>query len=202
MSLSLEFEILRSCLPSGKIWEGKYIEQSYLYRLFNIYAGEFNKVNISLKEYTAELDIWGVTIKTIEFWESLVGIPDDIFSKKIELLTIDQRRNNVATKLFGLKISSKTELRILLEKIFPELIGSGWQIINASSYSIPYTVPFLITGRNAKKTLIIALPSVLQGESIPYTVPFTVGGNSIGSNIASIVKSLIPFNRNCVVLYF
>jgi hypothetical protein len=202
MSLSLEFEILRSCLPSGKIWEGKYKEEYYLYKLFNVFAGEFNKVSTSLREYNTEVDIWGVSIKTIEFWENLVGIPDDIFPKKTNLLTIEQRRNNVAIKLFGLKISSKTELRILLEKIFPELIGSGWQIINASSYSIPYTMPFLITGRNAKKTLIIALPLALQGESIPYTVPFTVGGSSVGSIIENIVKSLTPFNRNCVVKYF
>jgi hypothetical protein len=207
--IETEQKILLSCFPNsirGGIWNHKNIENSNLRNFLLSFTLTLNNITDYLKLKVIDLSLFNCSIDSIVLWENLCGIPDVLFFKDPKMLTLEERITQVAIKLFGLKISTKKEWVIILKKLFKELQDKEVYIYNANQMlKLPTALPFpLLSPIKAKNTIIVKIPESLIGSAsllnVSTLLPFKLGEESVKSKIEAVIRYLIPFNKDVIVI--
>jgi len=128
----------------------------------------------------------------LSLWESSVGIPDNIF-KKTEGLTIEERRNQILTKLRSLGVLTIDDMKALAD-----LLGLNVAIKTGKEAAYPpYDVPFIPIGENEEFILIISSEDFSDAGNPPYDVPFTPSGSE--SLLIDLFNAIKPANTLLIV---
>lgn len=175
---------LAQYLPSGI--NAKVNVGSNLYKLLEGLGGELTRIDELFEDTFKQFNI--LTCDNVEYmslWESLVGLPDDVFPQT-DNLTIDKRREQVLLKL--------RDLGAITEQDFIDLaalLGIAITIEHGTNFRFPYTFPIIFTGndRESRFVMIVNLPKEFDfGDKFPMTFPFTLSGKN-----ANIIEAL--FNK-------
>jgi uncharacterized protein YmfQ (DUF2313 family) len=158
---------LAQYLPPGI--DAKFNPESNLFKLLAGFSGEITRID-EIFEYTKrQLNILNCDdTEYMSLWESLVGIPDDVFTKT-DLLDIDERRGQVLLKLQGLGAITEQDFKDLALLLgFEITIEHG-----ANAAYPPYSVPFYPIAENqARFVMIVRGANLFNAAYPPYDVPF------------------------------
>lgn len=188
-SKELHTSALASYLPDGQLFEAKNIDDSNFRKLLRGFAGELFTAEGYLKTLEQEYSP-AVTELFIAEWESAVGIPGACFAVAD---TLDDRRQNVLTKLAALGIQTEQDFIDLAA-----LLGVTVTISQLSDdvfppYSIPYTIAAL---PGARYVIVVTGENLVSGFP-PYSIPlFLEGGETLLECLYDKVKS-----DNCNVIF-
>jgi len=121
----------------------------------------------------------------LSLWESSVGIPDNIF-KKTEGLTIEERRNQILTKLRSLGVLTIDDIKALAD-----LLGLNVTIQKGrEAVYPPYTPPFIPISEGSFRFVILIKSNDFNKLAYPpYTPPFIPKGtNDLLINLFEAIK--------------
>jgi uncharacterized protein YmfQ (DUF2313 family) len=187
---------LADYLPIGKLFVGKNVGETNLFKLLMGLAAECfraeNNINLVADEYDIE-----TTTLLIEQWESALGLPDDCMNNTTDL---EIRRQQVLAK-FTLSIDT-AESFIELVRIF----GFDIEIVTGKSvgvYPLPYPWLYFDSSKTARFTIIVRLaesikPSVYPFTSTLYPWPYSTAETNIIECLLTHVK---PANCNIIFQY-
>lgn len=187
--------IATSYLPNDKFFNAKNYQDSGLYKLIKGISKSFKDVDDLFTKDWNNLSI--LTCNDEEFlslWESSVGIPDNIF-KKTEGLTIEERRNQVLTKLRSLGVLTIDDMRALVD-----LLGLNATINNGKKMvSPPYIPPFVpMSSDGARYVIMIKSNNFDTSSAPPYIPPFVPKGTS--SILKNLFEAIKPSNVQLLFL--
>lgn len=106
-----QVKALANLLPSGLIWQAKYIKGSNLYKLLLAISQEFARIEFSQYALASGF-IPSTTMGFIEEWEKFLGLPDKCLKTDVPLY---QRRLNIIAKLGYLNLFTKQDYYDLAE---------------------------------------------------------------------------------------
>jgi uncharacterized protein YmfQ (DUF2313 family) len=185
---------LADFLPVGKLFAGKNVSETNLFKLLMGLAAECFRVENNLNLLADEYDIRTTTL-LIEEWEKALGIPDDCFTNDVDLET---RRQQVLAK-FTLSIDT-AESFINLAAIF----GYEIEIVTGRSlgvYPLPYPWLYFDSSKTARFTIIVRLATSLKPGVYPFTEtlypwPYT-------SDTTNIIECLLTHVKpaNCDIIF-
>ena len=150
-------QVLADWLPDGKVWEGKNIENSNIRKLLEVFAEECRRLELKMNEIIDGYDI-NTSIKFLEEWETMLGIPDDCFS--VEGKTDTERQNQILLKIFMDGLSTRQDYID-----FAALLGYTVEVSNGNEFtSWPWSWPHywvssFITGRFTIFIKFIGVPT-------------------------------------------
>jgi len=185
---------LADYLPVGKLFAGKNVSDTTLFKLLMGLALECYRAENNLNLVYDEYDI-NTTTLLIEQWESALGLPDECMNNTTD---INIRRQQVLAK-FTLSIDT-AESFINLAKIF----GYDIEILTGKSvgvYPLPYPWLYFDSSKTARFTIIVRLaesvkPSVYPFTSTLYPWPYSSGETNIIECLLSNVKP-----ANCDIIF-
>ena len=119
-------QVLADWLPDGKVWEGKNIENSNIRKLLEVFAEEFRRLELKMNEIIDGYDI-NTSIKFLEEWETMLGIPDDCFS--VEGKPDTERQNQILLKIFMDGLSTRQDYID-----FADLLGYTVEVSNGKEF--------------------------------------------------------------------
>lgn len=186
-------QITASYLPNDDLHSAKNFRESRLYKLLKGISRSFKDIDDLYSKDWKNLNI--LTCDDEEFlnlWEASVGIPDNIF-KQTSGLSIEQRKNQVLTKLKSLGILRKEDMQELAT-----LLGLNISIKTGMEASYPpYDVPFTPIGGGEKFILVISSQDFDTTGYPPYDVPFTPTGST--RLLIDLFESIKPSNSLLIV---
>lgn len=185
---------LADYLPIGKLFQGKNISDTNLFKLLMGLAVECKRAEGNLNLVADEYDIRTTTL-LIEEWEKALGLPDDCLNNTTDL---EIRRQQVLAK-FTLSIDT-VESYINLAAIF----GYTIEIVTGRSvgvYPLPYPWVYFSSSKTARFTIIVRLaesikPSVYPFTSTLYPWPYSSGETNIIECLLTHVKP-----ANCDIIF-
>lgn len=178
-------------MRDDKIFASKYLFTKNLRKLLEGYAVEFARQEGLVQLIWDEYDI-NTTTELIEQWESAVGIPDDCFKIADDL---QERRENVLTKLTSLGVSTKEQFETLALSLgFTVVVTAG-----AEGLVFPYTMPVPLTSVNPKWAMLVTIDAGGgTGETFPYTFPFILAEGERTKLLICLFQKLAPANVQVV----
>jgi uncharacterized protein YmfQ (DUF2313 family) len=185
-------------LPSGEFWRAKNLETSTLWLLLYAIGGEMERVEGALNYVFNELSLIRC-IDMITDWETEYGIPSSCFADSIATQTVEERVNNILTKISadGTNIASAyEELSVKLGSPCKVLTGCG---AGRLTFDFNFTATFQLSDseRDARYTIYIEF---LHDDAydFTYTFPFP-----LGVDIDSLLKCFFNILKpaNCQITY-
>tara|TARA_R110000868_G_C10972986_1_gene771133 strand:- start:25194 stop:25799 length:606 start_codon:yes stop_codon:yes gene_type:complete len=184
---------LAQYLPSGI--KAKINPNSNLYKLLDGFGGELTRIDELFEDVFKQLNI--LTTDNSDYmslWESLLGLPDDIFPQT-DSLTIAERREQVLLKLRGLGALTEQDF-IDLAALLGIVITIEHGIDNAYP---PYNVPFYpISENGARFIMIIKGSGLFNAVYPPYNIPFFPTAEN--SQITKLFEKLKPSNTKILFI--
>jgi uncharacterized protein YmfQ (DUF2313 family) len=165
---------LADYLPNGYLFGAKKQVSTKLRKLLIGLTGLLEDAEEKINLVSDEYDI-RITTLFIEEWEGFVGIPDSCF---VVADTIEERRQNVLTKLGGLGVQTEADFVALAA-----LFGLTVTITpGATSGLFPMVFPliFFPTPKDARFTMVVNF-TVDDASRFPLTFPFTFGDAKIAT---------------------
>lgn len=178
---------LASELPNGKAWATKNIKGTNLFGLLEAIGGEITKIDELFEDNYKQFSIlYTDNLDYIRLWESMVGIPDDVFTQT-ESLSIEERRDQVLLKLRGLGTLTEQDFIDLAK-----LLGIDITIEHgADNLYPPYSVPFCpLSEKGAKFVMFVIGAGIFSGDYPAYNVPFLPTADD--SQIVNLFEKLKP----------
>lgn len=178
---------LADFLPNGKVFGGKLHEGTTLNRLLIGLGVEIFRAENKMNELGVEHDIAETTL-LIEEWESALGIPDECFDTDG---TLDERRNQVITKLTALGISTREGFEALAAQFgFTVEVSSGaeWGIFPLRFPAIFFKYP-----TDARFTMVVDFGEELFPNVFALDFPI-VFGSQITNVVICLFEKLKPAN--------
>ncbi len=163
-SKELHATALADYMPDGPLFEAKNISDSNFRKLLLGFSGELFTAEGYLKTFEQEYNPLN-TVLFIEEWERAVGIPDDCF---IVASTIDERRQNILTKLAALGIQTEQDFIDLAA-----LLGITVTISQPSEGDLlpPYDIPYTLASFPGARFVIVVTGVDLVSGFPPYSIP-------------------------------
>ncbi len=183
-------QALAGMMRSDRIFASKNIFEKKLRKLLEGLAVEIAREEGLVQTIWDEYDV-ETTTDLIEQWESALGIPDDCFSIDD---TIENRRQNVLTKLTSLGVSTTQEFIDLGAQLgFIIDVKAG-----VDSLSFPYTFPVPLSSTNPRWTMLVEINVEGDVAVFPYTFPFVLSQGDRVNLLICLFKKLVPANVNVV----
>lgn len=185
---------LADFLPNGKVFGGKLQDGTTLNRLLLGLGVEIFRAENKMNELGVEHDIAETTL-LIEEWESALGIPDDCFDQDG---TLEERRNQVITKLTALGISTREGFEALAAQFgFVVRVGSGAEF---GIFPLPFPFIFFKYPIDARFTMVVdfdkdQFPNVF---ALDFPIEFS---SSIVNVVICLFEKLKPANV-CLLFRF
>lgn len=156
-SLDENIRSYANLLPISKqLWSSARDRKSKMYALLSIFATELSRIQ-SLEYQLASQYIPNFNDSFIEYWERMLGIPDECFS----INTSDEkRRRNIIIKLVYMRLVTVQDYEILGAvlglnvEVTPATIDNPYRwlidIDSPSKEGFPYTFPFVFGGNESE----------------------------------------------------
>lgn len=184
---------LADFLPMGKLFEGKNISYTTLFKLLFGLAAECYRVENKMNEIADEQDITTTTL-FLEEWEKALGLPDECLNNTTD---IDIRRKQVLAK-FTLSIDNVQSF-IKLASIFGFTVTIQ-PYSEITVFPLPFPINFCPDLLTAMFTMIVNLPLSLN----PYVFPLTFPIN-FSSGVVNILECFFnhvkPANAQIIFKY-
>lgn len=164
------------------------------YKLLLGLSEEFRVLEEQINATANEGFVQEFTESTLERWESDLGIPDGVFDVTGDL---EERRTNIIIKLVSLGVQTAEDFENL-----GNLLGYDNIDVKAGAdvMVFPLLFPFMFSpsGKSAKHTIIVDLPTTLNNVVFPMTFPTEFSSNPFGK-LENLFNKLKP--SNCQVIF-
>lgn len=174
-------------MPVGKAWEAKYVDGSNMRGLQFGCARPFNISQSYIELLSNEFDINKTTL-LINEWEESVGLPDDCLGLSGD---IEQRRENVITRLNKAPIVTLQEMQDYVDNIFPSsgiILFTG---VEYYSFELSFEATF-IGDLNTKFVIVAEIPQ--QEPNFEYEFEFEFTGAVDNPELRCVLEKIIPAN--------
>lgn len=181
---------LAGMMRNDKIFASKNLLEKKLRKLLEGFAIEIAREEGLIQLIWDEYDI-NTTTDLITEWESAVGIPDDCFDISG---TIQERRENVLTKLTSLGVSTKQQFIDLGANLgFVVDVKPG-----VDSMSFPYIFPVALSSTNPRWTMLVEITVPGGADVFPYAFPFVLSEGERVILLKCVFQKLVPSMVNVV----
>lgn len=184
-------QTLADYLPGGKLFAAKNILESNLRKLLQAFSYELTRAEQKLEELVDEY-YFPTTHNLIDYWEEIVGIPDECFS--VEGKTIEERRKQVIAKFALMNLTTDIDF-IELAAYFDTNI----EILNGFDFGsfFPLVFPFFFFAneKEAKFSMVVKFLDIDRPQNtFPLTFPFTFDPPNDADFIICLFEKLKPAN--------
>lgn len=177
-------QALANYLPSGRLFAAKLRANTVLRKLLTGLAGEVLNSEGFVKALQDEF-IPDTTVKFIEEWESVLGIPDDCF---LATGDTDERRRDILIKLASLGVQTADDFVALAALFGIAVTVSSGKAVNE---------PSAASDKEQRFTIVVTF-TVDAANTFPLTFPIPFGDEVIAIVECLFIK-LKP--ANCNVLF-
>jgi uncharacterized protein YmfQ (DUF2313 family) len=181
---------LADYLPNGYLFGAKKQVSTNLRNLLIGLTGLLQDAEENINLVSDEYDIRNTTL-FIEEWEGFVGIPDNCF---VVADTVEERRQNVLTKLAGLGVQTEADFVALAALFGLTVTITPGAVVGA--FPMVFPLIFFPTGKAARFTMIVNF-TVDDASRFPLTFPFTFGDAKIAT-LECLFNKLRPANVDVI----
>lgn len=196
-TLEQQAEILARNLPEGEFWIAKYKTDTTVYKLLYAMGLELLRLEGTLNYAYDELHITNCQ-DMITDWETEYGMNGGCFDEAIRTGTLEERIQNILTKIAADGTSTKEQFENLALRLGEQInVYCGDE---SGIFTFPLTFPLTLSAEPRKNRYIMYVEWVNQVPStFPFTFPITFGTLS-QSILICFFQKLKPANTQIIFI--
>lgn len=174
-----------TCLPDGRAWANKNVDDSNIRKLINGVSVPFNILEQIVQVLDEEFRV-DRTYDLLGEWEESVGIPDECLMTST---TLDSRRKAVLRRLRKKPLVTLKDIQDFVSELFPSIqieIKAGTDYF---TFEYDFELPFL-GDFNEKFILVVEISA--GSESFEYSFEFPFVGGIDTTKLQCVLNKVVP----------